>query len=499
MKVLIVDDSSSIRKSIRTDLKQEGYDVFEAVNGNEALDLVEQESIFSLIITDINLSDMTGYVFVQIIRTLESETKADVPVVFIAKDDSIENRQKALALGAHDFIDKTVLNSELIKAVNNIVNPDKTLFKLKSLVINKSSEKKPEMINTLKKKGVEITTIEDTKAAFSLICEKDSQIEIILILQDQADRSFLEFTTKVRKELGYRDLPIILFTEKVENDLIIEFFKAGGTDCILFPLLDEHLLAKLKIHLQNIKQKAILQRYVQEMKKADQAKDDFISVCSHDLKSPLCSIVGFADLIINNESSTPDIKEDARKIETAANLLVKLIHNIFDIVTIASDKMELNKDKVDLMDILKYCHDVNLGFAGRKEVDIILEPPNNTDTSILGNKLALTRCFNNLITNAIKFTPKKGSIKVSVLPQQNRFITTITDTGVGMSKEIKDKLFTRFINRPRSGTEGEKGTGLGLAIVKEIVEQHGGEITVESQENSGTTFTVNLPIFRSKV
>jgi len=233
----------------------------------------------------------------------------------------------------------------------------------------------------------------------------------------------------------------------------------------------------------------ILEEQKEELKKFDQLKSEFVSMVSHELRTPMAIIKGsISQLLEEAKGETKELLEIALR---NINRLVNLINNLLDLSKIEAGKIELHREKVNIAAIIR---DVCLGFqpeARRKNIEIRYRASReNIEADI--DKDKIIQVFINLTNNALKFVDK-GYIELSVEEQPSRIVCAVTDTGKGISREDQQKVFNKFQQFGRKSSAGVKGTGLGLSICKGLIELHGGDIWLESEEGKGAKFLFSLP------
>ncbi len=239
-----------------------------------------------------------------------------------------------------------------------------------------------------------------------------------------------------------------------------------------------------------------LNKYVEELKKMDKKKDEFISIAAHELKTPLTSIRGFASLLKN-----PAVAEDPVKrkkffeiIQTETFRLEKLINDILDLSRIDLNTLKFNFEKKKINDILRKVKEQMGVIVKSKGVRFLIEKKGDLPI-IEVDEERLIQVLSNLINNAVKYTTK-GYIKLRVSKQGDFINFEVIDTGLGIPKEEQKRIFDRFYQVDSSYTRKVGGSGLGLAICKGIIEAIGGKIWVESKLNKGSTFGISIPIKR---
>ncbi|MCB9209488.1 MAG: PAS domain-containing protein [Ignavibacteriales bacterium] len=244
-----------------------------------------------------------------------------------------------------------------------------------------------------------------------------------------------------------------------------------------------------------IEEKEELKSIIAELDKLNIAKEKFISIISHDLKSPFTSIVGFSDLILTDSSLDKDeIIEYVGHIKDASLHTVDLLNGLLDLTKLQTGRIEVEPKIVNAHFLTNKTVEILSGLAYQKGLTLKAD----VDSSIFINvdENLIFQVFNNLVANSIKFTPKGGSIEISARksPDHQKIEFTVKDTGVGIEKEDIDKLFVLDKKFTTLGTDGERGTGLGLSLVKEIIDKHNGKISVKSELNKGSEFIFTLPI-----
>ncbi len=225
----------------------------------------------------------------------------------------------------------------------------------------------------------------------------------------------------------------------------------------------------------------------------DRLKDEFISIASHDLRTPVSAVKNFLWLTINKESKlAPKVRDNLQRAYNAADRTAMLISDMLDVSRIEGRRLEVRKVPVDLakaFDEIREDIDVK---AKAKKINLLLDCPANT--TVLTDPNKLLQIINNLIDNAIKFTPIGGKVEVTTKLKDSKIMVSVSDTGIGIAKEDLPKLFTKFgrLHSSLSSVSEVPGTGLGLYITKKMLDILGGTIEVTSEVNKGTTFTFTL-------
>jgi PAS domain S-box-containing protein len=232
-----------------------------------------------------------------------------------------------------------------------------------------------------------------------------------------------------------------------------------------------------------------------ERKRIEKTKEEFISTVSHELRTPLTSIAGALGLL--TAGAAGDLPERANRLVTIAESnsrrLVRLINDILDIEKMQSGQMTFTFRSVELCELSRNATDGMNGLAS--ELGVTFEHQGSCDRVLVqADADRLTQVLANLLSNAAKFSPSGGRIKVTVGASGSRAQISVQDEGPGIPEEFQDRIFSKFAQADASDTRQKGGTGLGLAISKEIVERHGGRIWFDSPPGQGATFHVELPL-----
>jgi len=290
------------------------------------------------------------------------------------------------------------------------------------------------------------------------------------------------------------------FWERLWFILLVLLFLITITVSTVFYRMNQ--LKQRNIKLENIIQKRTqeivdknkkIEEQVSELEKLNATKDKFFSIIAHDLKSPFNALIGFSQIMKERYYEL----EDERKINIlglinkTSSTMFSLLVNLLNWARTQSGQMTMEPN---LNGIHKMIEDnVHLLEASSKEKKIRIKIDFISDYKILCDRNMLTTVFRNLISNAIKYTNKGGTVGISAFELGHNVSISITDNGIGMSKEEIDRLFKIDEYSSKQGTFKEQGTGLGLIVCAEFVKMHGGEIKVYSSEGQGSTFTVILP------
>lgn len=248
------------------------------------------------------------------------------------------------------------------------------------------------------------------------------------------------------------------------------------------------------------KMNADLEQALDLAKAANGAKSNFLSNMSHDIRTPMNAIIGFATLLARNADKPDTVREYVRKITYSSQHLLGLINDVLDMSKIESGKTSLNVEEFSMPEFLEALYTMVLPQAKAKQQNFDMHTKGNLPDLIVGDRLRLNQILLNLLSNAVKYTQVGGDIELLIEEMdQNvhnhihlRFV--VKDNGLGMSEEFVQKIFDPFSREESSAKREIQGTGLGMAITKNIVDLMGGTITVQSKLGEGSTFCVELEL-----
>ena len=231
---------------------------------------------------------------------------------------------------------------------------------------------------------------------------------------------------------------------------------------------------------------------------ANKAKSMFLSNMSHDIRTPMNAIIGFATLAVSNINNQEKVRDYLSKILSSSKHLLSLINDVLDMSRIESGKIHLEETEVSLPEVLHDLKTIVSGQIHAKQLELYMDAMDINDEDVYCDKTRLSQVLLNLLSNAIKFTPAGGTVSVRLrqLPCTKKgsgcYEIRVKDTGIGMSQEFAQKIFDPFERERTSTVSKTQGTGLGMAITKNIVNMMGGTIEVRTEQGKGTEFIVRM-------
>ncbi|PIG93858.1 ATP-binding protein [Gloeocapsopsis sp. IPPAS B-1203] len=397
-------------------------------------------------------------------------------------------------------VEFSVLSSELEK--NSLTQNSQTA---RILLVDDNPDIRDYLTRILSKHA-QVTAVADGAAALSSVQAQLPDLILSDVMMPNLDG--FELLQALRSDPRTREIPIILLSARAGEEAIVAGLEAGADDYLIKPFSAQELVSRVNAHLQTAKQRSVA---LHEARTTLRQKDELLSTISHELNTPLVSILGWTRLLRSNPPNLSMLTKALDTIERNATLQAKLVQDLLDISRISAGKLRLHPQPVELAAVIETAIAAVLTAAIAKNIHVEfakLTEPALTSVSVLADADRLQQVICNLLTNAIKFTPEQGQIAVKLevicsdtnqLPITNYQLPitqiaqiTITDTGIGISAEFLPHIFDRF-HQAESGLAG--GLGLGLAIAQHLVELHNGTIHAYSAgEGQGSTFVIRLPL-----
>jgi two-component system, sensor histidine kinase and response regulator len=343
----------------------------------------------------------------------------------------------------------------------------------------------------LKKKGYIVSEAADGFQAFTAILHQTINIAVIDWMMP--GMSGIELCRKIRDNQNGPYVFIIMLTAKSEKNELIEGFTAGVDEYILKPVNLQEMMARINVGARIVGLERKLLEKQKELSDNNQLKNKFIGIVAHDLRNPLISIRGFSELLIkDSQNFTEEQNEFLDIIHTTSRNMLAMINGLLDISQIESGSMNLDRKAGSLkLLILERIQIISLQAAKKH---ITIHKDISAIPEIVFDPHRMGQAVDNLITNAIKFSPSGSNVYLKLRQIEDSVQFDVTDEGPGIPQEEQHLLFSEFHRLSVRPTGGETSTGLGLAIAKKIIEAHNGKIGFESREGRGSTFRLILPL-----
>ncbi|KPA18114.1 multi-sensor hybrid histidine kinase [Candidatus Magnetomorum sp. HK-1] len=488
IKILIVDDEKKICQLIKDSLEtiSDNYFIKTAYSGMEAISLINTEP-FDILVTDLRMPQMDGNELIK--QTIEKAP--DTQIIVITGHGDMDSAINAMRLGAVNYIRKPISIEVLDIAIQKAYEKTQLSIKLKN-----SEKQYRELVDNAKTAIIKI----DTKGC-------------ILFFNEYAEKLLgysLNEVLESNISLIYQGDIISHMNEKNEIDHeSLNKTKSGKKIWILWnnkKLFDDNMnhIGWISIGYNITKRKKMEKElYVSKQiaESANKAKSHFLANMSHDLRTPIYAIVGFAELLIDTGLN----KEQQKYLNTLiseSDFLINLVNDVLDFSKIEQGKLEIENIDFNLLDMLDNIIQVNTFSANKKKIVFKSSIDPDIPKFIKGDPGRLRQIISNLLSNSIKFT-QKGEVCLHVElmeKHENRYKIKfmIKDTGIGISNEMHEKIFDSFVQEDSTTTRKYGGTGLGVAICKQLVELMNGKIGLDSELNKGSNFWFFIDFEKSK-
>ncbi|SOD20018.1 hybrid sensor histidine kinase/response regulator [Pedobacter xixiisoli] len=365
------------------------------------------------------------------------------------------------------------------------------------LLVDDTPENLISLKNVLEKHGFEVDTANSGEEALKKVL-KNSYVLIILDVQ-MPEMDGFEVAEVISGYSKAKETAIIfLSAANTEFRFIAKGYSSGGLDYITKPVDINILLLKIKtfyrIYEQNRKLSEIQTALLEEIefrKEAEQKKDEFISIASHELKTPLTSVKGYIQLLERglNKGDIETVKSHLSKAQIQLEKLNGLIADLLDISKIESGKLKFNKQYFDFDQLL----DGIIEVIHQSNPDFNIVKNGMVSAKIFGDEMRIEQVIVNFITNAIKYSPGTSQATMTVRLQNNELYLGVKDYGIGMQPDQVKRVFEKFY-RVEETSHRFQGLGIGLYISSEIIKRHGGQINVQSVYGEGSEFYFTIPI-----
>jgi signal transduction histidine kinase/DNA-binding response OmpR family regulator len=546
-QVLIVEDNPYMSRMI-TAILSKLYRISTAYDGQDGF---EQALALhpDLILCDVSMPRMSGEELVRALRTRSDFD--DIPIVVLSGHTDEQLRVQLLRAGAQDYLMKPFNREELRVRVDNLLMMRQARQMLQGEVAVQSRD-----LVTLAGKITEQQR--QLKQALSLLQERETRLvaqskeleergrqlertnEALTIRNHQLNhmqsrlRAIIDASQEAMLFLAPDGIPIEVNTRftslfggdptsllSLAPDQLMALLKTQFADdasldeALAWSTTDqENIFRALQVQIEparrefelfsppviNVDQTYIGRLYVwhdvTREREVDRIKSEFVSMASHELRTPLTSIKGYIDLILNYETVGKLSKmqrEFLGIVQSNTRRLMKITDDLLDLSRLESGKRDLDVEALNInLLISELLPSFNPSWESKRQTFKFHLP--EEVTQVLGDANLVTQILSNLLSNAHKYTPEEGHIELSVETIGSIAWISIIDSGIGLSNQEQDQLFTPFYRARNALTEAGGGTGLGLVITRSLVEMQGGEIQVTSEPNHGSTFRFNLPL-----
>jgi two-component system phosphate regulon sensor histidine kinase PhoR len=474
--VLVIDDEQRVREGCRKVLVRDGYHVTIAESGDIGLSLIEKQH-YDLILLDLMMPSLSGFDVLAHVKKLHPDTV----IIVISGYATVENSIEAMKQGAFDFIPKPFSPEQLRVLTRKAIEYTRTMQDI--------AEEKSRMrvlINRLTD-GVMATDSKKRVVLANPAFLRMMGSQEVLAVGRLVDEVFLypKLDQMIDRALAIPRDELMELTEEFSPEG--EAGQAGGQ------VLSARCIPFLDRAGRNMGTITVLHD-ITTLKRFNEAQSEFVSMVSHEIRSPLNSVLAQMQIILDGLAGavTPRQQEILSRASAKVKSLASLSSELLDLARIGSGLISQEREQVNLPDILEDQVAFHGAAAKAKKISIELEPLAKL-APVFADRRNMEEVFSNLISNAINYTPEGGRVLVGAAMEGDYVKASVADTGIGIATEDLGRIFQRFYRIKNDKTRYIIGTGLGLPIVKGIVEAHNGFIRVESEPGRGSTFHVYIP------
>jgi PAS domain S-box-containing protein len=504
--ILIVDDQPKNLVALEAILAGLADRIVTASSGTEALKRILEED-FAVILLDVQMPVMDGFETAELIR--QREKSKHTPIIFVtAFSRTDENVFEGYSIGAVDYLFKPIVPEILKSKVSIFVELSRSRIELKQR--SEGLERLNERMETI------LDSVEDgiigvdrngrvqlaNRAAREILGWSEQTLESAPVHQllhrglheeeSEADECDL-------RESLERQVPLRLHEDSIARADGTSFpgeltsapilsagsSEPGGIVLVFRDITEREAARRAEEHALRLR----------EAENANRAKDEFLAILSHELRTPMTAILGWSRMLMSGELDEESFEFAVDSIHKSASLQSQLIEDILDVSRIVTGKLFVDSSPVNLSEVAERAIETVRGLATEKEIELVLELP-ELRPIVVGDFSRLLQVLWNLLTNSIKFTPANGTVTLRIRePRDGEVRIEVEDTGAGIDEGMLPFVFDRFRQAEESSTRSHGGLGLGLGIVRYVTEAHDGSVAVRSDgPGRGSTFTVSLPV-----
>ena len=346
----------------------------------------------------------------------------------------------------------------------------------------------------LEAQGHRVSTANDGEAALKLIETQPFDLVLLDVMMPVMDG--FEVLAILRERPDWHKLPVVVISALNDTTSVVRCVSLGATDYLFKPV--NQTLLKARVEASLVRKRAQDAEYATllALEAAQRAKNEYVSLISHELNTPITAIRGYTDLLLKHlrPQLTPPQMQSLEAISALSKLMGELLHDLSDLSRIEAGFLQLEPSIVFLTTVVETARLAVQSHIATKgqHLTVTLEPEL---PPLWADRVRVVQLLTNLLSNASKYTPPGGKITVGARQLNATTVeVSVSDTGIGIHAEDQPRIFERFFRANNPLARSERGTGLGLHIARLLVEAHGGKITFTSQLGVGTTFTFTLPL-----
>jgi len=342
----------------------------------------------------------------------------------------------------------------------------------------------------LKERGYKVRPVSSGK--FALQTAKHDPPDLILLDILMPEMNGYEVCERLKAEEQLAKIPVIFISALDETMDKVKAFKVGGVDYVTKPFQFEEVEARVATHLELRRQGRQLQESYYRLRGLEALRDGLVHMIVHDMRTPLTAIYGFLKTLemLEGENLSEQGREFVHTALASTEHLVEMVSSLLDVSKMEAGEMKLNLTPCELLTIAREALAKVEPLKGDRQ---LMLSGADEPVTVMADAELIARVFQNLLGNALKFTPDDGRVTVSIEPSADAARVLVQDTGPGIPPEYRERIFEKFGQVENPSNKQRYSTGIGLTFCKLAVEAHGGRVGVDSEEGRGSTFWFTLP------
>lgn len=471
-KVLIIEDNKSFASILRQMISvTEGYSVDIIDNHKAANELLDSKSTdYFAAVVDLNLPDAAEG------EAVKSVLDAGIPVIVFTGSTNQELEDSLWRQGVADYAHKTGLHS-----VEYVAWMLKRLYNNRTidvLVVDDSKSARQNLNYLLSIQNFNVYAVGSGSEALTIL-ESNENVNLVIIDVYMEEMDGFQLCETIRNKYPQRTIEIIGVSGIKDANNSAKFLKSGARDFLFKPFSPEEFYCRVNLCADRLEA-------MRELYRLSEIKNDILGMAAHDIRGPVSGILSASKYLLSGKGSTEKQQTYLKLISSTSQEVLDLVSEILDVSSIENDRINLNCKSCNISDLVNERVDLYRMSAELKGVGIKTELTTNLIANI--DLVRIKQAFDNLLTNAIKFSPPGGIVSIRTFSDGTCIFFDISDQGAGIpSKEI-DRLFQKYSTTSSVSTSGEAQTGLGLSIVKRIAEAHYGTVSYTENEGGGARF-----------
>jgi signal transduction histidine kinase len=331
-----------------------------------------------------------------------------------------------------------------------------------------------------------------TSGRLGLQAASNDPPDLVLLDINMPEMNGYEVCEQLKADARLADIPVIFVSALGATMDKVRGFAVGGVDYITKPFQLDEVRARVTAHLELRRQRRELQSSYEKLRESERLRDSLVHMIVHDLRSPLTAISAYLELFGQEakEKLGAETQEDVASAMHATRNMTRMINGILDVSKMEAQMMKLDLRECDLVQVVGASMDDLESLVGARS--LAFERP-AAPARVLADQEIVARIVQNLLANALRFTPADGEIRVGIVVEEEHVRVFVADTGPGIAPDFHHSIFDKFVQVGDSGLPRNRSTGLGLAFCKMAVEAHGGRIGVDSELGKGSNFWFTLP------